>query len=194
MRFIESIQAKSNLILTVRERGKIVERREGHNIWVDLGREYLAELITYSDLGVPTPERDDRIRYIGVGIGGTRQLVSPVPAPVGTDYPGTNDQTDTDPTVTTLERPVRVTSAPLWLSQISSAVHPIATQTKFSVIFVPGDISYGSYLSVPLSEIGLFTNAADPAQPDNTLVAYDTYDTISKTAAFTLEVDWTVRF
>ena len=50
------------------------------------------------------------------------------------------------------------------------------------------------FLSVPLSEVGLLTAAADPGNYANTLVAYDTFDTISKTSAFDIEVEWTIRF
>jgi len=83
----------------------------------------------------------------------------------------------------------------VWLGQLAApAAHPLATQTKFVRIFTSGEINYGTFLTVPLSEIGLFTGLADPAVYNNTLVAYDTFDTISKTAAFELEVDWTIRF
>jgi hypothetical protein len=40
----------------------------------------------------------------------------------------------------------------------------------------------------------LFTSAASISVWNNTGVAYDTFDTISKTDAFDLEVSWTVRF
>jgi hypothetical protein len=58
-------------------------------------------------------------------------------------------------------------------------------------------------LTVPLSEAGLFTNNASPnvapklLQPGfdaTSFVAYDTFDSVSKTTAFELEVNWTVRF
>lgn len=196
MGFFENIEVKSNLILVARERGKIVCRREGHNIWVDLGREYLASLIGYSSYSPDTPELDYRVKYMGLGIGGTRQLAPGIAnsPPMSTDYPGTNAQTDTDPTVTTLERPVRVTSAPLWLGQVQPVAHPSPSQAEFVIDFLTTEISYGSYLTVPLSEVGLFTSAANPAVGTNTVIAYDTFDTISKTSAFSLEVTWTVRF
>ena len=73
-RFVETVEVRNNLVLTARERGKIVARREGHNIWLNLGREYLASLIDYISFSPLTPERNDRIQYMGVGIGGTRQL------------------------------------------------------------------------------------------------------------------------
>lgn len=202
----ELIEVKQNLIITVRERGKIVDRREGHNIWLNLGREYLAQLIAYASMVGPVAERDDRIRYMGLGVGGNRQLQlgAANSAPIGTAYPGTNAQTDSDPAVLILERPVRVsggeTAYPgvgtdVWLGQIAAPVeHPIPTQTKFVRIFGTSDVSYGSFLSVPISEVGLFVGAADPTVYNNTMVAYDTFDTISKTSAFELEINWTIRF
>jgi hypothetical protein len=206
-KLVESIEVKSNLCLTVRERGKIVARRAGHNIWVDLGREYLASLISYSSYGPDTPERNDRIRYIGFGIGGTRQLAlgTANSAPLSTAYPGNNTQTDTNPAVTRLERPVRVSgtttnppydASDVWLGQVVAPVtHSPSTVALFSRIFSSAEISYSSFTTVPLSEVGLFTGAANPiGVSNNTFVAYDTMDTLSKTNAFELEVAWEIRF
>lgn len=211
-KFGETVEVRNNLRLTVRERGKIVTRRDGHNIWLNLGREYLASLIAYASFTPsPTPERDDRIEYMGVGIGGTSQLAlstanSP---PLSTAYPGTNAQTDQDPTVTGLERPVRISGSStaypgsggdVWLGQVEApATHITATEVTFNHLFNTTDISYSPFLTVPLSEIMLFTAAADPSVAPlplsgNNGVAYDTFDTISKTNAFDLEVAWTVRF
>ncbi len=200
------IEVKNNLRLTVRERGKIVARREGHNIWLNLGREYLASLIDYTSFSPLTTERDDRIQYMGVGIGGTQQLALTTAnaPPLSTSYPGTNNQTDTDPTVTLLERAVRISGSSMaypgsggdvWLGQVTApAVHTTATEVTFSRVFGSTDVSYSPFLVVPLSEIALFTSAANPSVYNNTAVAYDTFDTLSKTNAFQLEVQWTVRF
>lgn len=201
-----TIEVRSNLILTARARGKIIARRAGHNIWLNLGREYLAQLIAYTSLTPPTAERDDRIRYMGLGIGGNRQLIAngSMNPNVLAAYPGSNAQTDTDPTVIGLERPVRVSGSSdpypgdggdSWLGEVQApATHPQATQTTFSRLFTETDISYAGFLTVPLSEAGLFTSAADPTVYNNTPVAYDCFDSISKTNAFDLEVQWTIRF
>lgn len=206
LRAADAIEVRNNLILTVRERGKLVTRREGHNIWLNLGREYLSQLIAYSSFSPVTPERNDRIRYMGLGIGGTRQLALPTAnaIPLVTAYPGPNSQTDTDANVTSLERPVRISGSSdpypgqaldMWLGQIQApAVHSTATEVTFSRLFGEFDLSYNPFLTVPLSEVMLFTSAADPTLYNNTGVAYDTFDTISKTSAFQLEVAWTVRF
>jgi len=206
IRIFEDIQVRSNLVLTMRDRGKIVTKREGHNIWLNLGREYLAQLISYSSFSPLTPARDDRVRYMGLGIGGNRQLISggTMLSAVTTAYPGANSQTDTNPGVTQLQRPVRISGSAVtypgqgtdvWIGQIQAPpVHPVTTQTTFTRLFLSGEVSYGTLTTVPLSEIGLLTAAANPHVFNNTLIAYDTFDTISKTLAFELEVAWTIRF
>lgn len=206
MRLVDVIQVKSNLRITVRERGKIIARRQGHNIWLNLGRGYLASLVCYSSFSPLTTERDDRVRYMGFGIGGTSQnaLTIANSPPLVPPYAGSNAQTDTDPTVTVLERPVRVSggsssfpyvNTDVWLAQVQAPVsHPTATQAMFERVLGSTDISYAPFLSVPLSEVALFTNAANPNVYNNPAIAYDTFDTLSKTSAFSLEVDWTLRF
>ncbi len=202
----DEIEVKQNLHIIARERGKIVERRDGHNIWLNLGREYLARLIAYQSLGPDTPEEDQRVKYMGFGIGGTRQL-APATAnnpPISPPYVGNNNQTDTDPTLTTIERPVRVSGSSsaypgiagdLWLGTVQApAVHTLPTETTFSRVFTLTEISYPPFLSVPLSEVGLFLSGADPENYQNTMIAYDTFDTLSKTTSFELEVQWTIKF
>lgn len=209
MRLRETVKVRNNLRLTVRERGKIMARREGHNIWLDLGREYLASLICLVSYGPDTAERNDRIKYMGFGIGGTRQTSPGVAnaAPMSVAYPGTNAHTDQDPTVTTLERPVRVsgtTTNPaspysgtdVWLGTIQAPpIHSNTNEATFRRVFTQTEVSYSTFTAVPLSEVMLFTSAANPiGVPSNTGIAYDTFDTITKTGAFELEVDWSVRF
>lgn len=215
------IQIRQNVELTVRERGKIVARRAGHNIFLNLGREWLPGLVSYSVLpsGAPppptpvTPAEDRRVRYVGLGIGSTRQnnLGIANGAPFVTDYPGTNLRTDTDPTVVRLERPVRFSSPDsanpteppyhaddVWLGQVQApAIYPVPTSVKFQRVVLEDEISYGPYLIVPLSEVGLFLHSVSPDYVhlhDNTCVAYDSFDTLSKTNAFAVEIAWTLRF
>jgi hypothetical protein len=203
---LDVIEVRQNLFITARERGKIVARREGHNIWLDLGREYLSQLISYALFSPLTTERDDRVRYMGFGIGGTRQIAPGVAnaSPIVPAYVGDNFQTDTDPTVTYLERPVRVSggdttypglAGDVWLGQIQApATHDTATSVTYKRLFTAAEVSYAPFLSVPLSEIALFTSAADPSIWRNSPIAYDTFDTISKTLAVEIEVDWSLRF
>lgn len=223
----ETVPIKSNLKLLARERGKIVRgtRREGHNIWLNAGRVWLANLISYASYSPLAGQENNRIRYMGFGIGGTRQNspgvanvypLGPGGAPGGVPdgyYPGTNVQTDTDPAITQLERPVRLSSPnpslpsvppayadadDVWLGEVQvPPVHSPTTSAKFTRIFTQDEISYGPFLTVPLSEIGLFPNSASSTYihlPHNQPVAYDTFDTLSNTSAFEVEVEWTVRF
>lgn len=209
MRFVDDIEVRSNLKLTVRERGKVTARREGHNIWLNLGREYLAKLIALASYGPDVPQEDHRIKYMGLGIGGTRQVapgVANVP-PMSVAYPGSNAQTDIDPLVQRLERPVRIsgsTTGPgdpyspsdVWLGTVQAPpIHTTATEVTFVRVFTQTEVSYSSFISVPLSEIMLFTSNAIPiGEWRNTGVAYDTFDTLSKTGAFELEGEWSIRF
>lgn len=201
-----TVEVKQNLSLVMRERGKIVAQRDGHNIWLDLGREYLAQLIGYSSFTPLTSVRSDRIRYMGFGIGGTRQIAPGIAnsIPLSTTYPGTNAQTDEDPTVTQLERPVRLsgTSTPppynandRWLGQVQAPPdYPAFNKVTFRRLLSSVEVSYAPFQTVPISEIGLFTNLADPLLPHNSMVAYDTFETLTKTDAFELEVAWSIIF
>jgi hypothetical protein len=209
MKFLETVEVRSNLKLTMRERGKIAARREGHNIWLNLGREYLAHLIALASYGPDTPQEDHRIKYMGLGVGGTKQVAPGVAntPPISTAYPGSNAQTDTNPLVTMLERPVRIsgsTTGPsdpyspsdIWVGTVQAPpIHSTATEVTFVRVFTQTEVSYSSFITVPLSEIMLFTSAAIAiGEPHNTGVAYDTFDTLSKTGAFELEGEWTIRF
>jgi hypothetical protein len=205
----EKIEATWNLEIDLIERGK--KRRwhqRTHNIVVNTGRQMFCEVITPQSLGVGSFVRhqDTVVRYIGFGIGGNRQNSSSASgAPYSVDYPGTNVQTDTDVTVARLERPVRVTAAPLWMREISTpGTFPTTTSTRFIAVFSETDINYGGYTSVPLSEIGLYKSSADPSLPNGSAgaypgtgghtMAYDTFDTIHKTGLFSIEVRWEFRF
>lgn len=206
MRFRETVEVHNNIELVLRERGKIVKREETHNIWLNTGAEYLSQVIAYSSFSPLTPERDDRIRYMGVGVGGTRQNALGVvnANPILAAYPGSNTQTDIDETVVRLQRPVRIsggsttypgTGSDVWLGQVQApATHATARSVTFKRLFTEAEISYSPFLVVPISEIMLFTANADANVYNNQGVAYDTFDSLSITNAIELEVSWTVRF
>lgn len=212
---------KSNLTITARERGKIVGRRKGHNIFLDLGRAWLPDVIAYSSLpgGSPPPATpvtkvDERgVRYMGLGIGGTRQNLTGVvgAAPYSTHYPGSLLQSDADPGVQRLERPVRLTAAnpgspalppydaaDVWLGQVQSpAVKPTPSSVRFTRVFSNNEISFGPFLSVPLSEVLLVLHSTNPSfvnAHNNTGVAYDTFDPFQKTLNVAFQFDWDLRF
>ena len=213
---------EDNVLIKIRERGKLIGTRSGHNTWVENGRKYLSELITYSSFSPLTTVRSDRLRYMGVGIGSAGQnnpSVADSP-PFSTAYPAGFDPNATNghsydrllpvsPPVSTLERPVRVTGgstpypgvpADVWLIE-----HPNFYLTHPNPMYVAahgklngpgGDVAYGSFTSVPLSEVGLFTDAVTTSKnkPYSPLVAYYSFDTIMMSSVTEVEFIWTVRF
>ncbi len=213
MRLYDPIELKWNLEIDLFERGK--RRRwhqRTHNIVTNIGRQFMAEVITPSALGPSSFVRtqDTVARYIGFGIGGNRQTsssasASPYSDAYPTGYAGTNTQTDTDVTVSGLERPVRINATPLFLQEIATpGTFPASTSTRFIATFATTDINYGSFTAVPLSEVGLFKSSADPALPNGSagaypgagghIIAYDTFNDIQKTGSFSIEVRWEWRF
>ena len=68
--FDATIQVESNLRLALLDGNTVVDERIGHNIFLNLGREWLAQLIAYQSFSPLIPYRDDRVKYMGVGIGG----------------------------------------------------------------------------------------------------------------------------
>jgi hypothetical protein len=205
MRIVDRIEIKSNLKLTVYERGKIVTIREGHNIWLDVGREFVLQLMSFQSFNPDVPIRSDRIKYMAVGIGGTgqKQLAQANVAPLSPPYVGTNVQDDETPTVTTLERPVRISGSSsnypglagdIWAGTIQAPPDlSVGTRAVYRRVFTGLEVSYGPFVSVPISEIALMTSLADPGNYLNQAVAYDTFDTVSKTGAASIEAVWTLN-
>lgn len=207
MKFLEEVELHSNIRIVARERGKLVTTREGKNIVCNAGKTWVSQLICCVSYDPWVPETNARMRYVGFGIGGTRQLalsvVNDASNPQKLYYSGTNVQTDTDPTVTKLERPVRYSGGrggpevgDVWLGQLTGVTpsdHPTPRATTFNHVVLADQISYAPFSSVQLSEVALYTSDADPSVRDSVCVAYDTFDTISKTSAIDLEIAWTWR-
>lgn len=215
MNIFDQLKLTWNIELLLFDDSGIVERRQSrrsHNIVTNTGRQFMAEVITPSSLGPGTFTRTDDsvVRYIGFGIGGTRQsdpsaIIAPLASAYPTGYGGTNLQTDTDPTVARLERPVKVSESPdVWMKEISApGTFPNALETTFIATFSQLEINIGSFSAVPLSEVGLYKSSADPSLPNGGagaypgatghLVAYDTFNSFPKTGIFNLQVRWTWR-
>ncbi len=223
--FFDLVEAKVNVRLVARERGKIVARREGHNVWVNFGREYLAKTISPADGAFLVAYNPSFVRYIGLGIGGDSQMASldAVYPTLASHYPGQNTFDDTALTTNMLERPVKVTgtagvgSSPgVWMSSVTAPPtfggSPI-TKVTFDTLFGNTDFNLGgSYPSIPLSEIGLFLASevasrtsqevydyGDPPGYLNSstrqkLLAYNTFDPISKTVSVSFEIFWEIQF
>ena len=176
------IKIGSNVHVTLRRRpgGRVVEERRSHNIFLDYGREWLSLLVGY-DTGY-VPFRDDRLRYMAFGIGGTQQVTDSAVLrgtwkgfPNKWDYedpddlstggyglwtdPGTGNPTytDTDPLVTGLEYPIQITDQNYYDNLTAPASFPEAGTIRVTAVLGYNEVSFGSATAVPLSEVGLFT-------------------------------------
>ena len=222
-----------NVEIIARERGKKIHEhcRHSHNIWVNLGREYLPRVIapndTFTDHYIETgPSDREFIRYMGLGCGGEDQWhPSAYSSPIKDDYPpgfaqGStgNSYSDDDLTIQTLERPIAISKSGgnlIWLGSISTPVEFLSSSKTLRVrrLFTEpecnNDGGVGPYTTVPLSEIGLFLQTADPDAADvydvgnfptmigagrQQVMAYNTFESIPKTVSFSLEVLWELRF
>jgi hypothetical protein len=214
----------NNVFINVFEDGRLIEQYEGHNVWVDRGRQYLAEMAGYTEYTVPTPERSERVRYMGLGIGGDKQnrLDLANAAPIVTAYPAGFDPLATtgntyrkeypiDPFITSLERPIRITggtnpyasAAPTdeWLLDDPNLFFTHLSLYELTVHgFIncgAGEVIYGPWSEMPLSEMALFTDETgivDKNIPYSLAVAYFSFDTILLNSKSVLEFIWRVRF
>ena len=235
MPFSEDIDLKVNVRIEARERGKLVRVHESHNIFLNTGRDWLRQLMSFREAPDPMPpegvyvdpcqggtvpyynDRHSLIRYMALGMGGSKQIYPAaeflVP-PLSHYQPQFFTQTDTDPLVYKLEIPVVLdllgqpvpppAVGPKWLGQIAN---PVLLGTgpghvKYTRLFAEAEISVPPFDNVPLSEIGLYIDdpdpnyiltKPDPVAPPYNLVAYDQFNTIVKTNAIALQVDWTFR-
>jgi len=181
--------ARANVEIVVRERGKKLPQhcRSDHNIWVTLGREYLAQVTagdaTFTEHYGEAAGTRRFVQYMGLGIGGIYQTnPAAYMAPLSTDYPPAdlsgvpgldgNKFTGSDLSVATLERPValaEVAAGPpavlRWLAEVGSVSFPIPTTQKVTRAFAAAELNtIGAtvYPIVPVSESGLFLSYRGP--------------------------------
>jgi len=184
----EVIQVQGFFSCVCRERGKIVwgTHREGFNIWTLTGREHLAQLQSYKVIDTREPARNDRLLYIGFGIGtqpevsSVSRLVDPIP------YNGAED----------------------FLAQLALPSYPLAptrTTARYTRSFVETELSVTA--PVTLTEAGIFTdgdplNNFTPPRTDLSWATtkedapngYKTFEPLRKSQNFVLEASWEVRF
>jgi hypothetical protein len=140
---IQGPTIKGHLSIDIRERGKLVTRREGSNIWTLTGREYLAEVMGVAVASTRETFRDDRISYIGVGTGSQAEVAE----------------------VTSLANPVAYKTGEFLALLNTPNTFPASgtsarnTSIQFIREFGKGEISLGS--NVIVTEAGLFTDG-DP--------------------------------
>ncbi len=208
---IDRVPVSWNIELIGHDRGKRkVLHERTHNILVNEGRSFVCENIAASAFAGPsfTRHRNTVVRYMGFGIGGNRQTAPSASAsPYSDAYPagygGTNVQNDTSLTTGRLERPVKATSTD-WLVEVATpATFPSPTQVQWVCVFSQAAINIGSFTSVPLAEIALYSSAADKTLPNGgagtypgptgNVLAYDTFDPFNKNAFFSVTAKWTWR-
>jgi hypothetical protein len=168
--------------------GRVVWDHHDPNVFTDVGRNYLASLISYAllnnDPGVNEPasskRRYDGIRYMMVGEGtqeetvAVSQLDSPIPyATVGaTDY---------------------------YLAQVvaPNELPGSGISARFYRVFGTSEISISGNKTI--SEIGLFFSGPEGAElapnfPTHPPVAYTTFDPQTKTRSFLFAALWEIKF
>ena len=200
----------------------MVDRRDSHNVFIDTGRKWLRQTVgVNSYAGIPhatagtganmtgndglSGNSDSvavggmtyRPRYIGLGVGGILQTITP---------PGKGAQTE-EGGIVTLEAPVMVDSS-YWLQEVlpqgdlsDEEIYPTDFSIRFRAVYDLTEVSFASQVlnlgtDVPISEIGLFTSEAlRGSSPDGRgLIAYNIFKPISKTTNFVLEIAWELRF
>lgn len=208
----DAIEVCWNLELLGFDRGKRkVLHQRTHNIILNNGRQFIAENISASAFDGSNFERAQNtvVRYMGIGIGGTRQdkpeaSASPLADAYPAGYGGTNDQTDDNVAVSGLERPVMATPT-FWLKEVATpATYPTAQSVQWTALFEQADLNLAPITMMPISEIGLYSSAADPEMPNGgvgaypgatqAMVAYDTFIALPKTGFWALLARWTWTF
>lgn len=174
-----------------RERGKIVpgSTREGHNIWTNTGREFLALLMSI-ETGPTTAFRNDRMAFIGVGTGATTEDVGVLRL------------------VTPIEYVTGQFLAPLNIPP-TFPLTPSRTTVRYTRTFAENEITLSPGIQVNITEMGLFTNGSPTAIPpynpgtrqtgistagSQAPNAYKTFEPIGKTDSLEFEVSWEIRF
>lgn len=186
---------KANVFIDVHKNGALVDHREGHNIWVDAGCTYLANLVSLSSYDPDVVIEERRIQCMQFGIGSDQQIYPEIAdaPPLSVSYPSGSDPTGGNghnykrdyiiqPPVTTLERPVRISGGAvaypgeegdLWYfsgdnpPDFITVGAPANGEVTFrSVIDTgAGQIVYDSFTQMPLSEVGLFLSGVDENDP-----------------------------
>lgn len=176
----------------LREDGVIVpgSERLGHNVLVNNGRDWLAELVSWAYIGdatiiPPDPPDSDiantnrRIRWIGVG---------------------DSQHLETE-AVVTLANAVTITTGPnVYLAVVDAPptfLSPV--WVKFARTLSTTEVSHSG--PVIITEAGLYADQSissvwslDENSALNPVVAYKAFDGLVKSPGFTLDLEWSFRF
>ena len=230
--FIDQIKVKSNMFITAYERGKKVPSmcRESHNIWVNLGREFLPRVISPASVSPLTPVNPYLIQYFTFGIGGNKQTIDIANLYPALDqaYPGGNTYDKATHGTQYLERPIMVTGTPddppahdvvgMWGKQLDiipptfpAQISGVSSVVEFQVTLLQTDTHLGgAYPAIPISEVGMVLSSQNMSQATGavydygsypyvgvgrqTIVAYNNFAPITKTATISFEFRWQLKF
>lgn len=186
------IQVHTNIFIEVRERGKLVTSRQGHNVFTDTGRDWLSKLAAWQTIGSPdVPYTQRRVRWMGLGTGTQAETAG----------------------VTQLQNPAQVTQD-IYLGAIQSSNILSFNSVEFVREFSTSEISIPilGLNVVPITEAGIFVDVQPASTSDgvddspaggvsdttldtssqvNSPVAYKVFDPINKTVDFSLVIRWT---
>jgi hypothetical protein len=154
--------------------------RLGHNVLVNNGSNWLAELASWATINNPdVAHTNRRVRWIGVG---------------------DSQHLETEG-VETLASAVTITTGPdVYLAQIDSPptfLSPV--WVKFTRTLGTAEVSHTT--SVTITEAGLYADQSvssvwslDTGSALNPVVAYKAFDGLVKSPGFTLDLEWSFRF
>lgn len=189
------LEVRHNIRVELRERGKLKQLEEGHNVFTNTGRDWLSKLASWQTVGSPdVPFTNRRVRWIGLGTGTQAETAS----------------------VIALNNAAQVTQG-IFLGAIQSTNVLSATSVEFVREFSTSEISIPALglNVVPLTEAGLYVDVQpasvstgvqdssaggvtdttlDPSVGINAPVAYKTYNPVNKTVDFSLIIRWTLIF
>jgi hypothetical protein len=213
----ETIPIMYNVRVRTLHKGRVVEQHKGHNIFLNVGRDWLIQAISCASypvtVGSPPPAAasDRRIAFMGVGVGGREQSDPANQAWViaHVDGAATFLQDDTDATATGLEVPVLWAAAtygkPIQSVAYSAPVGPAPGYTvwvKYTALWGVGEINdqYGGD-DVPITEAAMYPYLLTGADVKEFLLAdmktvsssYENFRPVTKQSAFELEIQWTYR-
>lgn len=179
------VQGEVSIQLIDAATGEVVHSSCSSNIFTDVGRNYLAALISYMIFSQPpgveepatSKRRFDGVRYMMVG-------------------KGTQNETNA---VAQLNDPVPFNSAGQYMAQViaPNELPGSAISAVFQRVYGTNEISVPS--TVDISEVGLFV--AGPTSSPVSLndqyaapIAYNTFPAIPKSSAFMFSVRWEIKF
>jgi hypothetical protein len=193
--YIRELPLLANVQILMREGGKIVpgSLREGHNVFTVNGKNWLSKLMAWSTIaGTDIAFTNRRCRWMGLGTGSQLEAS----------------------TVAALVTPVLATPTD-FLRPIQSVEFPTSYSVRFIKEFGTTEITILG-TPVQITEAGMFADVApanngavedvsyeplvypaatilNPTIGTNSPVTYKTFDGLTKTVDFTLEVRWDLR-